>query len=79
MMALTSSSVCCSSSRSGLTPSSLEIAFASFVRAVVNGPLTALKTSSGLASARRVSSARVIASIFGTCSPTVMWIEVTST
>ena len=79
MIALTSSSVCCSSSCSGRTPNSLTIAFAILVRATVNGALDARKTASGPASVRSVLSALVIASIFGTCSPIEMWIEVTST
>ncbi len=33
--------------------------------------------ASGRARTRAVPSARVIASIFGTCSPSEMWIEVT--
>ena len=53
--------------------------FAIFVKATVNGALDARKMASGPDSLRRILSARLIASIFGTCSPIEMWIEVTST
>ena len=45
----------------------------------MNGALDARKMASGPESLRRMLSALLIASIFGTCSPIEMWIEVTST
>ena len=77
MIAFTSSSVCCSSRASGRTPNRRTIAFESRFSATMNGALTARNTARGRARLRSASSARVIASIFGTCSPTEMWIAVT--
>jgi hypothetical protein len=77
MTAFTSSAVCCSSSSVGRTPNRRTTQFAILVRATVNGPLTVRNAASGRPSLRAVPSARVIARIFGTCSPSAMWIEVT--
>src|SRR6266511_4116124 len=57
MIAFTSSSVCWTSSSPGRTPNRRTIAFESFVRAVVNGPLNARKAARNPARRRAVCSA----------------------
>ena len=78
MICFRSSAVCCSSRLSGSTPISRTIAFEILLRTKVNGALAARNQLSGRDARRAVTSARLIASIFGTCSPTVMWSEVAS-
>ena len=78
MISLRSSEVCFSPRSRGSTPNSRTIPFETFVSAIVNGALATSNQCSGRASSRATRSALVIARIFGTCSPTVMWSEVAS-
>ena len=66
-----------SSRSAGSTPKSRTSALESLVRAKVNGALMLRNQSSPRAVRRAVCSARLIESIFGTCSPTLMCIAVT--
>ena len=76
MISFRSAEVCFSPRSLGSTPNRRTIAFDALFSAQVNGALSARKALKGRARARAVGSERVIASIFGTCSPIVMWSEV---
>ena len=78
MIALRSSEVGASLSSRGLTPNSRTIAFEMPVRPRTIGAVAARNQLSGAARNRAVGSGLVMASIFGTCSPTLMWSPVTS-
>ncbi len=78
MIAFRSSEECFSSMSLGRTPNSRRIAFETAVSPAVNGRLIQRNAASGAASTMAVPSARLIESIFGTCSPTLMWSEVVS-
>ena len=73
MISLRSAEVCFSPRSLGSTPNRRTIAFEALFSAQVNGALSARKALKGRDRARAVGSERVIASIFGTCSPIVMW------
>ena len=78
MISFRSSEVCFSSMSAGRIPNRRRIALETLVSAQVNGAVTVRNRSSGRARRRALPSARVIAIIFGTCSPTVMCSEVAS-
>ena len=77
MICLRSSAVWCSSRSLGLTPKRRTIALEIALSALVTGAEKARNQFSGRETRRAVRSALLIASIFGTCSPMLMWIAVT--
>ena len=77
MICFRSSAVWCSSRSLGSTPKRRTIALESALSALVTGAVAARNQFSGRETRRAVRSAWLIASIFGTCSPTLMWSAVT--
>ena len=60
-----------------MTPKSRTIPFENQLSPIVTGAVATRNQFSGRETRRAVRSALAIASIFGTCSPTLMWIAVT--
>ena len=77
MICFRSSAVCFSSMLVGSTPNSRTTEFEIALRPLVTGAVTSRNQFSGRETRRAVRSAWEIASIFGTCSPMLMWIAVT--
>ena len=77
MICFRSSAVWCCSRSLGLTPKRRTIALENQLSAIVTGAVATRNQFSGRETRRAVLSALAIASIFGTCSPTLMWRAVT--
>ena len=78
MICFRSSAVWRSSILVGSTPNSRTTEFESALSPLVTGAVMRRNQLSGRETRRAVRSAWLIASIFGTCSPMLMWIAVTS-
>ncbi len=79
MICFRSSEVWRSSRSFGLTPKRRTIALENALSAIVTGAVATRNQFSGRETRRAVRSALAIASIFGTCSPMLMWRAVTRT
>ena len=77
MICFRSSAVWCSSMSVGSTPKRRTIELEIALSPIVTGAVAARNQLSGRETRRAVRSAWLIASIFGTCSPMLMWIAVT--
>ena len=77
MICFRSSEVWCVSRSLGLTPKRRTIPFETQLSPIVTGAVETRNQFSGRETRRATRSALAIASIFGTCSPTLMWIAVT--
>ncbi len=77
MICFRSSAVCFCSMSVGSTPKRRTIELERALRPIVTGAVATRNQCSGRETRRAVRSALWIASIFGTCSPMLMWIAVT--
>ncbi len=77
MICFRSSAVWCCSRSLGSTPKRRTIPLETQLSAIVTGAVPTRNQLSGRETRRAVLSALAIASIFGTCSPTLMWRAVT--